>query len=317
MAKKPVTLAPTPGAKATVNKLIQETKNVAETTKAVSTYINPKALQIDVGEKAVMAWKQTKDVENQIADLEDQNNRQKGHALKILTMAFVKAATIDKSIRLEDIYLEKSEKLRDLRQRCEVVVGIKVAKTGEDGVVRYEMAPWTKDVLPQPKEDKNLPGFQAKENFRSNFAAAMTKCIKAADALVLKGIQAEEDKVTGHLMLTGKAIKEHFDVDKVSLNEKREVVDNGKQVKLAKIPSFTEIARIGAASRNKAIPTRSESAKEINPLNEKDVISAVNSINTAISKLKNFGDELATAIETLAETCETALNRNGSEDEKA
>jgi hypothetical protein len=315
MAKKSTPVSP--AAKATVTKLIKETKDVAEQAKSVQPYINPKALATDVGEKAVMAWKATKDVEDQIADLEDQNNRQKGHALKILTVAFAKAASIDKSIRLEDIYLEKSEKLRDLRQKCEVVVGIKVAKTGEDGVVRYEMAPWTKDVLPQPKEDKNLPGFQAKENFRSNFAAAMTKCIKAADALVLKGIQAEEDKATGHLMLTGKAVKEHFDVDKVSLNEKREVTDNGKVVKLAKIPSFTELARIGAAARNKSIPTRAQSAKEVNPLNEKDVISAVQSITTALSKLKNFGDELATAIEALVEAGEEALNRNGGEEDAA
>jgi hypothetical protein len=314
MAKK---VNVSPAAKATVTKLIQETKSVAEASKQAVAYINPKALATDVGEKAVMAWKQTQDVEDQISDLVDQNTRRKGDALKMLTLAFAKAASIDKNIRLEDIYLEKSEKLRDLRQRCEVVVGIKVAKKGEDGVERYEMAPWTKEVLPQPKEDKNQPGFQAKENFRSNFAAAMTKCIKAADALVLKGIQAEEDKVTGHLMLTGKAVKEHFDVDKVALNEKREVTDNGKQVKLAKIPSFTELARIGAAARNKSIPTRSQTAKEVNPLNEKDVISAVQSITIALGKLKDFGDELARAIEALVEAGEDALSRNGGEENAA
>ena len=173
MAKKATPASP--AAKATVSKLIKETKDVAEASKQVTSYINPKALATDVGEKAVMAWKQTKDMEDQINDLVDQNTRRKGDALKMLTLAFAKAATIDKNIKLEDIYLEKSEKLRDLRQRCEVVVGIKVLKKGEDGVERFEMAPWTKDVLPQPKEDKNQPGFQAKENFRSNFAAAMTK----------------------------------------------------------------------------------------------------------------------------------------------
>jgi hypothetical protein len=301
---------------------IKETPKMAEAQKVepkgtAVAYVNPKALSTDVGEKAVMAWKATKDVETQIADLEDQNNRQKGHALKILTLAFAKAAAIDKSIDLSAIYLEKNEKNRDLRQRCEVVVGIKVAKKGEDGVERYEMAPWTKDVLPQPKEDKNLPGFQAKENFRSNFAAAMTKCIKAAHALHAKNIQVEEDKITGALMISGKAVKEHFDVDKVALNEKREVVDNGKNVKLAKIPSFTELARISAATVNKSIPTRAQSAKEINPLNEKDMTSAVNSITMSLGKLKNFGDELATAIEALAEACDEALSRNGSDDEAA
>lgn len=282
---------------------------------AVQAYVNPKALSADVGQKAVLAWKNTKDTQEKILEMSEQNKQQKGAALKLLTMAFVKAATEDKNIKLEDIYLEKSAKLNDLRQRCEVAVGIKVAKRGEDGVERYEMADWTKDVLPQPKEDKTQPGFQAKENFRSNFSAAMTKCIKAAHAVIAKGLQIQEDKATGALLITGKAVKEHFNVDTVALNEKREVTENGQAVKLKKIPSFTELARISAATQNKSIPTRGESAKAINPLNEKDVQSAVQSLTTAISKLKSFGDELATAIEALQEACDEALQRNGNDDE--
>jgi hypothetical protein len=294
---------------------IKETPKMAEATKVPQAYVNKNALSADVGQKAVMAWKATKDTDQKIAELSETNNRQKGTALKMLTLAFVKAASNDKSIKLEDVYLEKSAKLTELRTKCEVAVGIKVAKKGEDGVERYEMAEWTHDVLPQPKEDKTQPGFQAKENFRSNFAAAMTKCIKAAHAVMAKGLQVQEDKATGTLLISGKAIKEHFNVDQVALNEKREVVQDGKQVKLAKIPSFTELARISAATQNRSIPTRGESAKAINPLNEKDVMSAVQSITTALGKLKNFGDELATAIEALSEACEDALQRNGSEDE--
>ena len=302
--------------KATVNTK-EAPKMAQEQTKTAVAYVNPKAISSDVGEKAVMAWKSSKDADQKIAELSDENTKRKGHALKILTVAIAKAAAIDKNINLADIYLEKSDKLRDLRQRCEVVVGIKVIRKGEDGVERYEMAPWTKEVLPQPKEDKTLPGFQEKENFRSNFAAAMTKCIKAADAIVLKGIQVAEDKVTGALLLEGKAVKEHFNVDKVALNEKREVVDNGKEVKLSKIPSFSELARIGAEARNKSIPTRAQTAKEINPLNEKDVISAVSSLTMALGKLKSFGDELATAIEELASACDDALQRNGRDEDEA
>jgi hypothetical protein len=297
---------------------IKETPKVAQAqteTKTAVAYVNKNAISADVGQKAVMAWKATKDTDQKISELSEQNNRQKGAALKMLTLAFIKAAQADKNIKLEDVYLEKSAKLTDLRQRCEVAVGIKVARKGEDGVERYEMAEWTHDVLPQPKEDKSQPGFQAKENFRSNFAAAMTKCIKAAHAIVTKGLQVQEDKATGTLLISGKAIKEHFNVDQVALNEKREVVENGQAVKLKKIPSFTELARISAASQGKAIPTRAETAKAINPLNEKDVTSAVQSLTTALGKLKNFGDELATAIEALAEACEDALQRNGSDDE--
>ena len=300
---------------------IKEAQKMAEPQKVTpnvpQTYVNARALSTEVGEKAVMAWKNTKDTEREIGDLIDQNQKKKGEALKMLTLAFVKAAQNDKNIVLENVYLEKGEKQRDLRQRLEVVVGIKVVKRGEDGIDRYELAPWALNVFPGAKEDKNAPGYQAKDTFRANFAAAMTKCIKVADTMILKGLQAEEDKVTGALTVQGKAIKEHFDVDKITLNEKKEIADNGKAVKLAKIPSFTELARIGAAARNKVIPTRSETAKTINPLNEKDVISAVQSVTTALSKLKNFGDELATAIEALSEACEDALQRNGQEDDAA
>jgi hypothetical protein len=295
----------------------KEAPKMAQAQTQAVAYVNKNALSTDVGQKAVMAWKQTKDVDAQITELSEQNNRQKGAALKMLTLAFIKAAQADKNIKLEDVYLEKSAKLTDLRQRCEVVVGIKVAKKGEDGVERYEMAEWTHDVLPQPKEDKSQPGFQAKENFRSNFAAAMTKCIKAAHAIIVKNLQVTEDKATGTLLISGKAIKERFNVDQVALNEKREIQQDGKEVKLAKIPSFTEIARMSAETQGKSIPTRAEAAKAINPLNEKDVLSGVLSLTTTIGKLKNIGDELATAIEALAEACQDALDRNGEEDDDA
>lgn len=306
MAKKAVVKPVTP---------IKETPKMAKESTAIA-YVNPKALSIDVGEKAVKAWKATKDTEEKITELSEQNNAQKSQTLKMLTLAFVKAAQNDPNVKLADVYRDKSEVQRDIRQRCEVAVGIKIAKKGEDGVERYEYAPWAKEVFPQPKEDKTLPGFQAKENFRSNFAAVLTKCIKAAHAVQLKGITMQEDKATGALLISGKAVKEHFNVDQVALNEKREVTENGKVVKLAKIPSFTELARISAASQGKSIPTRSQ-AKQLNPLNENDMVSGINSLITALGQLKNFGDELATAIESLAEACDGALNRNGSEEDAA
>jgi hypothetical protein len=300
---------------------ITEAKKMATEPKAapgtgIATYVNPKALSTEVGQKAVMAWKETKDIDNEIATLEEQNQKRKGAALKLLTMAFIKAATNDKTIVLEHVYKDKSTEQRELRQKMEVAIGLKVVKRGEDGVERYELAPWTADVLPQAKEDRTAPGYQAKDTFRANFAAAMTKCIKAAHAVVQKGIELQEDKATGHLIASGKAIKERFKVDQVMLNEKREMVSGGKEVKLDKIPSFTELARISAESMNRSIPTRAQSAKEVNPLNEKDMVSAVNSLTTSLGKLKYFGDELATAIEALAEACDEALQRNGSADEE-
>jgi hypothetical protein len=107
-------------------------------------------------------------------------------------------------------------------------------------------------------------------------------------------------------------------VDQIALNEKREVKDGEKTVKLAKIPSYTELARISAESVGKSLQTRVQStAKEVNALNEGDVTMAVNSLTTTIGKLSNFGDELATAIEALMEACEKALDANQGVSPKA
>jgi hypothetical protein len=295
---------------APATKAPESTKPMATDTKALS-YVNPKAMSIDVGEKAIKAFKATKDIDQQISDLTQQNQTQKGQTLAMLTEAFFKAATEDKNIKLGNINHDVAADLKDLRQRLEVAIGIKVAARGEDGVEKIVYAPWAKDYFPQPGEGKETDGWQVKENFRTNFATAFTKCIKAAHAVQLKGLTMTKDKATGTLLISGKAIKERFNVDQIALNEKREVKDGDKVVKLAKIPSYTELARISAESAGKTLQTRVDSrAKEVNALNETDVVSAVSSLTVTIGKLGNFGDELATALEALAEACEKALQAN-------
>jgi hypothetical protein len=297
MAKKPETVAP------------KSTKPLAKEQSLA--YVNPKAMSVDVGEKAVKAFKTTKDNDQQIADMVQQNTAQKGQTRAMLTEAFFVAATNDKNIKLGNIHSDVAADLKELRQRLEVAIGIKIASRGEDGVEKIVFAPWAKDYFPQPGESKETDGWQAKENFRTNFATAFTKCVKSAHAVQLKGLNMAKDKATGTLLISGKSIKERFGVDTIALNEKREVKDGDKTVKLAKIPSYTELARISAESVGKTLQTRVDSrAKEVNALNEADVIAAVGSLTTTIGKLANFGDELATAIESLMEACEKALSDN-------
>ena len=287
----------------------ESTKPMAKET--ALSYVSPKAMSVDVGEKAVRAFKVTKDQDQQIADLQQQNSAQKGQTLAMLTEAFFVAANNDKNIKLGNIHSDAATDLRDLRSRLEVAVGIKIAKRGDDGVEKIVFADWAKDYFPQPGESKETDGWQVKENFRTNFATAFTKCVKAAHAVQLKGLEMSKDKATGTLLISGKAIKERFNVDQIALNEKREIKDGDRTVKLAKIPSYTELARISAESVGKTLTTRVDSrAKEVNSLNEADVTSSVNSLTMAIGKLTNFGDDLATAIEALMEACEKALDAN-------
>ena len=304
MAKKPEPKTKAP----------ESTKPMAKDTNALS-YVNPKAMSVDVGKKAVEAFKATKDVDAQISELAQQNTAQKGQTLAMLTEAFFVAATNDKNIKLADIHSDQNATLKELRQRLEVAIGMKIVNRGDDGVEKIIFADWAKDYFPQPGESKETDGWQVKENFRTNFATAFTKCVKAAHAVQLKNLTMQKDKATGTLLISGKAIKERFNVDQIALNEKREVKDGDKTVKLAKIPSYTELARISAESVGKTLTTRVDSrAKEVNSLNENDVLAAVNSLATAIGKLTNFGDDLANAIETLASACDEALNRNGQDE---
>jgi hypothetical protein len=297
MARKPETVAP------------KSTKPLAKET--ALSYVNPKAMSIDIGEKAVAAFKQTKDDDQQIADMQAQNRVQKGQTLAMLTEAFFVAATNDKNVKLGNIHSDVAADQKDLRTRLEVAIGIKIASRNDDGTEKIVYSEWAKKYFPQPGESKETDGWQAKENFRTNFATAFTKCVKSAHAIQLKGLELAKDKATGTLLVSGKTIKETFGVDQIALNEKREVKEGDKTVKLAKIPSYTELARISSESVGKTLRTRVDSrAKEVNALNESDVTAAIGSITTTIGKLTNFGDELATAIEALMEACEKALDEN-------
>jgi hypothetical protein len=285
------------------------TKPMAKDSKAVG-FVSPAAMSADVGQKAMEAFRVAKETDAEISTLQANNTARKYETLKSLTQSFCKAALHDKTINLADIHSEEDKTVAKLRTKLEVAVGIKqVAKT-EDGTDRFSLSDWTADYLPQVGEDKTTAEWRRKENFRTNFAPVFKKAIQSAHAILLKDLKISEDK-DGALMVEGKAIKERFNVDKIALNEKREIKDGEKTIKLAKIPSYTELARISAESAGKTIQTRVQSAAKMSGnLTEADVLNAVKTLTTALGKMKNFGDELATAMEALQDTIEQALSRN-------
>jgi hypothetical protein len=281
---------------------VKETKEVA--------FVASRALSLDVGEKAVAALKSVKDLDDSIKEMTLQNTAKKGETLALLTEAFFKAATEDKNIRLADIHSEAIAEQKNLRRRLEVAIGQTVAKRGEDGTEKFVLSPWAENYFPLPGEDKETGIGREKENFRTNWHATVSKCIKAAHAIQLKGLTVKKDQATGVLTVSGKAIKERFDVDTVALNEKREVKSgDGSTVKLKKIPSYTELARISAESVGKSLTTRVDSrAKEVNPLNEEDMAAHIRTMTANVRKLKNVGDDLASALDDLIEACQGALD---------
>jgi hypothetical protein len=298
-------------AKPTVQKASSSTKPMATDKRAIA-FVSPTAMSVDVGERAMAAFKNSKELDAQISELTQSNQVKKYETLKSLTMSFVKAAQADKTIDLGKIHSDVDKEVSQLRQKLDVAIGIRTATRNEDGTDKLSLAPWTKDYLPQPGENKDTPGFQPKENFRTNFAAVFKKAILSAHAVVSKGLRIDEDKETGILLVSGKAIKERFNVDQIALNEKREIKEGDRTVKLAKVPSYTELGRISAESVGKAITTRAQSAAKLGgaKVTEKDIVEGVQSLQLAISKLTGFGDELATALEALQDTIERALSDN-------
>jgi hypothetical protein len=288
-------------------------KKTAE-PKAVA-FIAANALSTDVGAKAMEAFRISKNEDAKIAELSQENTKRKGETLKTLTLAFVKAATADKNIRLADCQSDTEKQVRALREKLEVAVGIRTVAQNADGTNKIELAPWTKEYLPQPGEDKESEDWRRKENFRTNFSAVLKKAMAAAHAISHKGIHASEDKATGALLISGPAVKERFGHDNILLNEKREIKEGDRKIELKKIPSFTELTRISAESVGKAAPVRVDSRKPgSGKVTEKDMIAAITSLQNALSKFSGFGDDMATALEGLQDTIETALAQNqGSE----
>lgn len=300
-------------------KVASKTAAKSSSSKAVA-YVAANALSLDVGEKAVVAFKGIKDNMNEIADLEEANATSRRQTLRDLTLAFAKAAQNDKTIDLELVYSDTKSDVEKLFQKLRVAIGITVATRGEDGLDTFKLAPWTKDYFPQPGEDaKKDEAVKAKENFRSNFATQMKKAAQAAYSVVTEGIKLTTNK-EGNLLISGKAVQQHFKQDEVILDDKRKITVGDKIVELAKKPSFTELGQIGAAKRGviigKGKDAKAQKAAQAGakPMTEADVISACNSLIMTIGKLSDFGDALGTALDNLRDAIDSAIDRNGSEE---
>jgi hypothetical protein len=282
----------------------------APSNKAVG-FLASTAMSAGVGEKAIMAFQNIKEGIAEIKAIESENIAKRSETLKSLTMAFVKAARADTSIKLSDVHSKDDATSRAVKVKLEVAIGIRVATPNAEGGYKTEYAPWTADYFPQTGENKKDPDIRKKETFRTNFSTVFKKAIMSADGIVQKGIAITETK-DGLLQLEGKAIKERFNQDVVVLNEKQTVMVGDKEVMLAKKPSFTEIARISADAAGTVITTRVQSAAKLGgaKVTEADIIAGIEAMTKTIQGLKDIGDKLASAIETLQEACETAIAEN-------
>jgi hypothetical protein len=300
------------------------TKPVATDKKALAL-VDPRAVSRDVAydvmSKLVGTFQSKEDLEDQLAlNAKHQN----GHLGK-LTYAFWNAARVDGGIKLQDAFSENAAELKALRLRLEIAAGIKEETIQADGTRIYAHPDKVKQFFNQPGDAKDTPEWTKKDNFRTNFATQFTKCMKTACELFQREYDVNMDKASGMLTISGPAVKEHFQVDAVVLNEKKEgITAKGETVKIEKIPSFTGLAKL-AALRNtgKELQTRGDS--RIRSGVDKtsgdpgidtghQLVAAINSLRNSLriitSKKEGFGDDVAAALGELQQQITDSLREN-------
>lgn len=295
MATKPATAA--------------STKPAAKDSKALA-FVDVRAINAKEGRNVI---EKLCKASNQVSNLEfelGKANVAKSEAASQMTLLFCNAAAIDKRINLALANGSKAEK-GELFDRLRVVLGIVEVSRNPDGTEVRTQAEWANEMFPKPGEKKKdgSPTFDARETQRSNFAAQMRTSAQAAFTIVSKAMKAEIDKASGVLAISGKAVKEHFDQDRVLLNERQKVTTGPQntEVKLKAKPSISEIARMGGA----VLRDRGGAAPTVNPANNDQIKDRLDKFREGIiDKLATFNDDVARSLEELSEAIDKALERN-------
>lgn len=286
-----------------------------DTSKAIVTFIDPKAIA-PKGEGEKIA-KELCSAAAHIEELEGKLNverTRKGAALSAMTNLFIQAGKADKRINLAAAIGEDDKAKKALFAKLRAVMGIIEVQVNADGTETVTQAPWADELFPKIGETlKNSKDetIQARETNRSNFTARIREAAKAAYGAVKLNVTAEIDKTTGRLAISGKAVREHFNQDKVILDERQSFkTSDGTDVNLKAKPSIAELGRMGGA----VVRQRAGGATppEVNTSNPDAVVERIQKWQETIVKLgqSKLDDKIASALEDLATAIETALENN-------
>ena len=283
---------------------------------ALVPQIKAGALSVDVGPVVLNSLASAASDERQAIELQEAKERKRGDALKSLTMAIVKLARGDNSVRLETVFSgNKTDKVK-LNNQIYIALGVKTAQVrGKEGAQKT-VIDWTPECAALVKPDKDDAESVAtqKGTVRTNFAHMLTKATQAAVDIIDNKLELKVDPETNALMLTGPAMKDHFGEASVLLNEKQTVqvkdkkgVVQGEKELKAK-PSFTEIARRAAEAHGKVNVPRSDSRPVTTDL-PKLVTEMSDRMVKAIEKLTDdqLTEEVRNALESVANAIDSKL----------
>lgn len=291
-----------------------------DTSKAIAVFLDPKALAPKgKGEEIAKVMLSS---EAELSELESKVNivrTKKNNALSEMTQLFYVAAQADKSINLailnkqDATNKEKEPTFKKLR----AVLGIINVTINADGTETVTQPEWANELFPKVGEtlkNSNDLTIQARETNRANFTARIRDAGKAAYGAISNGITAEIDKATGKLAISGKAVREHFEHDRVILDERQNFEIDGKKVNLKVKPSITELGRMGGA-----VVRRREPGPVVNVANLEQVAERIASWQTTLEKLitakVKLDDKVLSALDNLADTIDKVRDTNEAIDE--
>ena len=289
-----------------------------DTSKAVVAFVDPKALAPKgEGEKVVKALCSSA---AQIDELEQKLSTaklNKGAALSAMTQLFIVAGKADKQINFAVVNSEDKKAKEKLFDRLRAVLGIIDVRINPDGTEVRTQSAWADEMFPRigetAKNTKEGDTFVGRETNRANFSARIREAAKGAFGVLSNGITSEIDKASGKLAISGKAVREHFNQDRVLLDERQNFEADGKTVNLKAKPSITELGRMGGAvvrQRGGAAPS---SVNVSNPDAVAERIASWQKIVESLGKVAGrLDDKILSALDNLVEAIEKAQEENAT-----
>jgi hypothetical protein len=174
-----------------------------------------------------------------------------------LTLAIVKAAKVDGSIVLANVFSDDTKARNHLFNQVGIALGYReIFEVNGKQTVSYAAS--VKQYFPNAADqDKESPEAKAKATFRTNWVHRITQCVQVAQGIIERKMDAAIDKASGTLRLAGPEVKKQFGAPSVLLNERQSVTTGDTTVKLKAKPSFTAIASAAGAAHGHAVRTGS------------------------------------------------------------
>ena len=248
------------------------TQAQAQANKPVVEYVYSKALQ-NIGPEIIgEMWKNEQTKYDAKLALEDAEFKDRTRHAKIV-WHILDGVSKDDRIKLSDVN-DKKKLQMTLKDRVEVIIGVKVVRGRPDGTWDLEYNPAIRERFPLEGDDPKRPNATEEEKqrewFRGNWAVFIMKCIRSAhtlhacqhDAKVAKelgtvtGVHLLED---GTLKIDGTMAKEHFNMDGGTIaldGAKTYKVKEGDKTRTVDLKAPASFAELDRMSRVISDPSR-------------------------------------------------------------